>query len=330
MSSIDKTQFSQTRDQARTLIVALFCSVLLAGCISYEPAQLVPSLSFSPEDISLLNPGGTASGVDFGFVVGINESDSLSNLTVLPGVRVRSVTPGGAAAAAGILPGDVILSINGLETDNPDTVQALEQQTSAVQEFSFRLRRNTTVLEASVTPRLASNRTAARELFRIDPLATRAGYRTEVLQQADENLTSGVRIVEIHEDSPLPGAGLQVDDILVALNGAPVESAQGFIDRINNEFDLGDEVAVSVWRGDAVLEREFALWDPGRRISRVSLGPLLQYRSSLAPDRTRLTILDLMLFALYRYDQVEGERSHSFLGLFNITSDYGELVEERQ
>ena len=91
--------------------------------------------------------------------------------------------------------------------------------------------------------------------------------------------------------------------------------------------ELGEEVALTVYNGDDVIETTMLLWDPGRRISRINIGPLLQYESSLVPSSETFSLLDFWLFAVYSYSRIEGERSHNIFGLFNITSDYGELTE---
>ena len=93
------------------------------------------------------------------------------------------------------------------------------------------------------------------------------------------------------------------------------------------DHELGEEVILTIYDGNDVIEQSVRLWDPGRRVSRINLGPLLQYESVLNPASESFSLLDLWLFAVYSYSQMEGERSHSILGLFNITSDYGELTE---
>ncbi|MDT8398921.1 MAG: PDZ domain-containing protein [Pseudomonadales bacterium] len=320
------------RQKNGALLSLLLGCLLLQACVSYEPAQLVPSLTLSPEEITLASNGGgnaPGKGVDFGLQVAVNESDSLSNLAVLPGVRVRAVTPNGAAAAAGIQVGDVILAIDDLETNQADVVQALALDTPEPRSFVFRLRRNTTVIAATVLARPAAGAlTAAQELFRVDPILTRAGYRTEVLQLSDGSSRSAVRVVELFPQSPLPAHGLAAGDLLLALDGSPLQSAQGLIDRLHNEYAPGAAVSLSVYRNNAISEQKLRLWDPGRRISRVALGPLLRYEHSLAPDRVRFAVLDLWLFAVYRYTREGGERAHSLLGLINFTSGYGNLVED--
>lgn len=303
--------------------------LLLQACVSYEPSVLVPELNLSAEQLSLNNSSEPdSSGIDFGMDLRINESDSLVNIEVLPGVRVRSITPNGAAASAGIQPGDIILSIDGTETNHPDVVTALQQQTTRETEFSFTLRRNTAALEATVTGRVIGNASTLRELYRIDPVATRAGYRTELINVQGRADLAAARVVELFPESPLVTAGINVGDVILSVNSENLNSAQDLIRRLNQDFELGEMVVLGVYDGQSLTETGVQLWNPGRRISRISLGPVLQYESSLSPDSNSLSILDFWLFSFYSYNRVEGERSHSILGLFNITSDLGELTEE--
>ena len=101
----------------------------MTSCIAYEPAQLIPEITLSTEEVSFVEANHTDLVVDFGMETSANESDSLLNLEVLPGVRVRSVALNGPADSAGIQAGDVILFINNLPTNEPDAVLAIQTQT---------------------------------------------------------------------------------------------------------------------------------------------------------------------------------------------------------
>lgn len=311
-----------------SLAMLALSASLLTSCISYSPRVLVPALTLSPEDISLRPAGASgAEQANFGLQVTVNESDSLVNVTTLPGVRVRTVNPGGPADAAGIQPGDIILAIDGIDTNHPDALAAIQQQ-RAGGAFQFTLRRNTVVLEATVMAAATSAATALVELYRADPIATRAGYRTELVDIRGQGSIPAARVVQLFADSPLPTAGIKTGDIVLAINGDNLNSAQDLINRVNEEFELGDELVFTLYTGDTVTNKTVTLWNPGRRISRISLGPVLQYESSLNPSSDSLTILDLWLFAAYRYSRVDGEKSHSVLGLLKFSSNYGELTEE--
>ncbi len=84
-------------------VCLLFCGVLLHGCVSYAPSVLVPAITLSAEAVSLVeDTTATSTRIDFGLETGLNESDSLANIEILPGVRVRNVTANSAADSAGI------------------------------------------------------------------------------------------------------------------------------------------------------------------------------------------------------------------------------------
>lgn len=313
------------------LLILLPALTLLAACVSTEPRQLMPGISLSPENELLADNTGAAvtPGVSFGLTGGINESDSLTNVSVLPGVRVRAVTPGGAAERAGIRAGDVILRVDGADTNHPDALDALAVQTQQERTFRFEVRRNTTVFEASVTLRPAlENQAAPVELYRADPLLLRAGFSTEWLQTADTGRVAGARLVRLFDQSPLPGAGVQLNDIILAVNGQPVSSAQGLVTLLNQSHQPGERVSLSVARNNLVETRPVRLWDPGRRLSQLRVWPLFSWESTVTPPRSRLRVGDLILFSLFNMETNGPERSISVLGLIRASSGVGELAEE--
>lgn len=309
----------------------LLSLTLLSACISYEPRQRVPTLALSPDTAVLASNTGAATtpGVSFGLTGGLNESDSLTNISILPGIRVRAVVPGGAAERAGIRAGDVILSINGSESNHPDVLDALALNTTEASDFEFEVRRNTTVFMATVevTP-VTAQQAEPVELYRADPVLMRAGFSTELMQDPAGRRVSGARVVRLFDDSPLTMADIGIDDIILAIDGRPVESAQGLVTTLTQRYEPGDDVTLSVSRGNRIREQRVELWHPGRKLSRLSLWPLFRYESTLNPDQTRLTVGDLILFSLFSYQRSGAEREYNVLGLFRSASDYGELIEE--
>ncbi|MCG8413920.1 MAG: PDZ domain-containing protein, partial [Pseudomonadales bacterium] len=290
--------------------------------------QLVPAVTLSAEAVSLISSAADADQVDFGVDVTVNESDSLFNVEVLPGVRVRSITANGPAANAGIQVGDTILRVNDTATNHPDALALLASSSQSSNSYAFTVQRNTQVFEATVIARTLDTNPAPVSLYRIDPLATRAGYRSELVEIGEDGPIAAARVVEIFPRSPLPAANISVGDLLLALDGVYLNSAQDLVTRLNRDYELGDSVRLTRYRDSDLAEVEVELWDPGRRISRIALGPLFRYESSLSPDSTSVSLLDLWLFSLYSFQQQEGERSHSLLGLINFSSDAGELIEE--
>lgn len=304
----------------------------LTGCLSYEPAQLIPELTLSAEEVSFTDADAIPRRSDFGLTVGANESDSLFDLATLPGVRVREVVSGGAAAASGIRTGDVILQIDNLPTNHPDAVTSLEA-TAQPRTFEFTVRRDTTVFAASVIAAPANSTPPPRELYRVDPIASRAGYKTQLLtlnSGSSQRSVAAATVVDIQADSPLLAAGIGAGDAILALQGREINSAQDLINRLTLEHELGDRVVIDVYDGESVLRKDLTLWHPGRRISRLSLGPLLNYEASAQNASKSFTFIDLWLFSVYQYGQIGGERTHRLLSIFEFASDYGELIEEAQ
>ncbi len=308
---------------------AILTTALLIGCAVYEPAKLVPTIDLSPEQLQLRRDEAGLR-VDFGLETAVNESDSLAQIEVLPGVRVLAVAANGPADSAGIQAGDIILAINEMLTNSPDAVLAIQRMMPAAAPYEFTLRRDTAVLSAAVEGRAIAAAAEPTELYRLDPVATRAGYRTEMLDVAGAPARAAARVVELFPGSPLPAAGIGEGQWIIALDGAGFGSAQELINRLNRDYELGAEVLFDVYDGAALRRVEMELWDPGRHISRVSLGPILQYRANPSADSASLDILDFWLFSVYSYSRSEGERSHSLFGLLNFSSGYGELTDETQ
>ena len=311
---------------AKTALAFMVTICFLASCISYEPSILIPEITLSAEDISFYEENHTNLTVDFGIDVAINESDSLLNVEQLPGVRVRSIVANGAADSAGIQIGDIILAIDNLETNTPDTILAI-QKIDYAGSYEFRVRRNTAVFSVTINGRQITTPDSAKELYRIDPIATRASYKTELADINDQRKIATARVVEIFPDSPLLSAGLKASDKIIEINGHELNSAQDLVSRVNTDFTLGEELTLTVYDGQAVTSRKVKLWEPRRNISSINFGPLLQYDSSLNLSSKSVSVFDFWLFAVYRYSQTGNERSHNILELFSITSDYGELVE---
>ncbi|HDZ09677.1 PDZ domain-containing protein [Pseudohongiella sp.] len=309
----------------------MICLLALTACVSYEPRQLVPTLSLSPDNVVLSDNAGApqAPGVNFGLTAGVNESDSLTNISVLPGIRVRAVAPGGAADRASIRAGDIILSIDGADTNHPDVLDALAVQTTEARRFAFEVRRNTTVFMTTLEVRpVLDQQTEPVELYRAEPVLLRAGFSTELLQDRNGSRVSGARVVRLFTDSPLAAADIGISDIILAVDDRLIESAQGLVSTLTQDYRAGQSVTLTVSRNNIIRSQRLDLWHPGRKLTRLSLWPLFSYQSTLSPDQTRLNVGDLILFSLFSYQRNGAEREYNVLGLFRTASDYGELIED--
>lgn len=305
--------------------------LLLSACVNTEPRQLIPSISLSPENVLLSDNTGAARrpGVNFGLTGGVNESDSLTNISILPGIRVRTVTPGGAADRAGIRAGDVILRIDEQDSNHPDLLDALALETTEARSFAFEARRNTTVFIATVNVQpVVDEQVAPVELYRADPLLLRGGFTTESLLTDGRQRVSGARIVRLFDSSPLTAASLRTDDIILYVDDQPIESAQGLVTLLNTDYQPGERITLQYSRGNQVLAASLDLWHPGRRVSELTVWPLFSYESSLDPEQTDIKVGDLILFSLFSYQRRGLESRYSILGLIRGASGSGELLEE--
>jgi membrane-associated protease RseP (regulator of RpoE activity) len=175
-----------------------------------------------------------------------------------------------------------------------------------------------------------------KERYRAEPLKTRAGYRTELVQMgSDINKNIAVaRIAQLWPDSPLIKAGIEGGDAVVSMDNVPVESAQGLIIRLTENYQYGQEVTLSILDKEAGNRSEpstkkVILWNPGRRLSRFNVWPLFMYEAKLNPDKERFSILNFWIISLFSYERDEGERNYSLLKFIRFqSSNRGELVDK--
>jgi serine protease Do len=313
----------------------LFCISLLVicGCVSHIPATITPHINLSPENMQLA--ADSENSIDFGMEVEGNESDTLDNLEVLPGVRIRSIQPAGAAEMTGLKRGDIILSINDIKTNHPDTIATIFE-TSKAEQFVFEVRRDTTVFETTIEAPKVTKTAEPKERYRADPHKTRAGYRTELVKLDNAGTKTSVvaRIVQIWPDSPLITAGIKVGDAVVTVDNAPVESAQGLINRLTDNYQFGQEINFIILdknagSGSELLTKKVILWNPGRRLSKFNIWPLFMYEAKINPDKEKFSILNFWIISLFSYERDEGERSYSLLKFIRFRStNMGELVDK--
>ncbi|MBD8064478.1 Do family serine endopeptidase [Devosia sp. PTR5] len=151
------------------------------------------------------------------------------------GALITEVAPGGPADKAGFRSGDVILSVDGFKTDDPSA-------------FNFRLATRplgeVTKLEwlRAGTTQTTDFTVAAAPAPGPDALATIDGnsrFSGVTVRQVDPALaeekglpydTSGVIVTEVSSGSPAEIMGLQVDDIILALNDVTIDTARTFKD----------------------------------------------------------------------------------------------------
>jgi serine protease Do len=154
------------------------------------------------------------------------------------GALVRSVSPGGAAAKAGMKPGDVITAYNGKPVKKNDDLVSMVMATKPGTTVPLRVLRNKSEQTLSVTidELDLEAETAQQTRNRTDadtPEETTAGFGMSL-----SNITAdvarrlrlpdnarGAVVVDVDPSSPAARAGLQLGDVIVEVNRTAVASA---------------------------------------------------------------------------------------------------------
>lgn len=148
------------------------------------------------------------------------------------GALVSSVADSGPAAKAGLKPGDVIVSVDGREAKDPQSVLyrfvTKGVGAKADVEFVSRGKKRTTVVELVAAPETVSRDT--REIDGSSPFtgATLSNLSPAVAEELSIKESEGVVVVETKAYSPARRFGLQPGDIITRFNGVAVESVKQF------------------------------------------------------------------------------------------------------
>jgi serine protease Do len=151
------------------------------------------------------------------------------------GALIAELAPGGPAARAGFAAGDVILSVDGVAIDDPSAFNFRLATKPIGQSATFERLRGGSIETVSATieappgvsedmvARIAGNsRFAGTTVRQLDPaLAEAKGLPYEA---------KGVLVTMVDPGSPAAQMGLRADDIILALNEVPMETASAFAD----------------------------------------------------------------------------------------------------
>jgi serine protease Do len=152
------------------------------------------------------------------------------------GAVVKTVSPGGAAAKAGLEPGDVILSFNNKPVSNRDELVQMVVSTKPGTSVPVRIMRDRAEKTVNVTVDeldLEAEGNVARNRERDDTgqaTSTGFGLRLQNISPQDArelklNSASGALIADVEQGSPAARAGLRPGDVIVRVGREPITSA---------------------------------------------------------------------------------------------------------
>lgn len=173
------------------------------------------------------------------------------------GALVSSVEPGGPAAKAGLQPGDVIMSLNGLavtdSTSLPSQVAGLPPGSQAkVQVWRDKGTKDLTVTVGALNEaRTASAKGDKSDGDGASAQDARLGVAVRPLtpeEKQDGSLSRGLIVQQAN--GAAANAGIQPGDVILAVNGQPVTSVQQLKAMVAH---AGDSLALLIQRDDAQI-----------------------------------------------------------------------------
>lgn len=167
------------------------------------------------------------------------------------GALIANVLPDSAAAEAGLQSGDIITAINGTEVTG-ETLAETVQGFAVGDEIALSVQRGQDNLELSAT--LA----AAPDMSQMPGMQMMPMFDRPFLGIALEDGDTGVTIRQVAPDSPAAEVGLQVGDIITAINGETVSNAQAVADAVS-ALNIGDSVILDITRAGEAMSIEATL-----------------------------------------------------------------------
>ncbi|HEX9793285.1 MAG TPA: PDZ domain-containing protein [Planctomycetota bacterium] len=289
-----------------TLILAFSC-VCSAACNTYEPAPLPRGMLALEGRVEEEAPPQGWLGID----VAPNESASLEDLEIMPGVRILTVASGSPADASGLRPGDVLLEFAGTPVNDPGRLAVLLGGVREPQQVELRIQRGSAVKAYAVALEVREA-AGGRTLYHVERVRLRVAFRDAGGSGAFPE------VVELAPDSPLREVGVEVGDQVLSFQDKDPGSAGELVRRIGLELEPGDPATMRIRAQDGSTKRvSFRAWNPGRIRTGASIWPLYSWSWKPVEDREALVIGDFFLFSLFKNERLGTENRYSILSIIS-------------
>lgn len=149
---------------------------------------------------------------------------------VSQGAVIQSVDPDSPGDAAGLLPGDILLAVNGAQVDGrfPEQLPAIMQRVASVgvgQEITLEILRSGSRRIRRMATETLESRLGEETAFAEWGLAVRALSRPALREQR-LNAPWGVEVIGVQRAFPAQKADLEPGDVITAVNQKPLRSLQ--------------------------------------------------------------------------------------------------------
>ncbi|MBO6514215.1 MAG: trypsin-like peptidase domain-containing protein [Phycisphaerales bacterium] len=174
--------------------------------------------------------------------IGVRTSDGRTAY----GVMITSVEPDGPSQAAGILEGDIMMSVQGSPVTNAEALTSLISSQRAGEPIQVVVHRDGEFKELEVT------------LGQMEPFVLAQRLSQPIQFQLGAVFSSnerGAQIVRIWQGLPAALAGLETEDVVTEINGRPFSDLSSFyVGLADNGLLTGSVVELTVMRTDGSIE----------------------------------------------------------------------------
>ncbi|MFO0957325.1 MAG: PDZ domain-containing protein [Isosphaeraceae bacterium] len=166
------------------------------------------------------------------------------------GARITEVIPDGPADEAGLKPGDVVKSADGRPIAGYVALADLARGRNEGDAIALQVGRDGQAVAVTLTLR--------RRPYGLREEGANESNLPILLGGRVRDEEVGVRITEIYEDYNADVAGLHEGDLIVEVDGKPLDSPEQLLLRLRRGFD-GDKVKLRIRRGNEALDEEMTL-----------------------------------------------------------------------
>jgi S1-C subfamily serine protease len=164
-----------------------------------------------------------------------------------PGVAVMQVFPGGAAAKAGVKPGDLITKADDQKVESLNTLLTFLNAHKPGDKVTLHVKRDGKEKNVSVT---LETRTALTEKAEAPERREKAAF---LGVQASPESQNGALVADVLPKSPADKAGLQKGDLITRIDEQGINSPRDLIQAVR-KAGVGKEVTVTAKRADKAME----------------------------------------------------------------------------